>query len=391
MQKAIISHILDVKWLAAVSIVVGTSIGAGMLGLPVETARAGFLPTLGSFLITWLMTITTGILFSDVILSQKEKANYISLGKNILGPRFVPLIFGLYILLFYSLIAAYTKGIGTLLSDNLAMADQAWKGSFLFIAIFLPLMYFGTHAIGRANGFLTCALLVLFVLLISAGNKGLSFERLSHQNWGHSLFSLPLVISSFGFHGTLPSIVDYLERDRKKINLAIVVGCTITLAIYLIWELFILGSVPLNGEVSLLSAWENDQTAISPLSQLSGNPAVWRLAHLFSLTAIVTSFFGVSIGLIDFLLDAFQLKKTRLSITALLFLVYISALFLSMTDLRIFYLSLNYGAGVAGIFLLIFLPAFMAKRRQIENGQAIPLVFLFSAVSLLGCILSFFG
>jgi len=297
------------------------------------------------------------------------------------------------------LIAAYTKGIGVILSTDFKIVETSWNGSFLFILGFLPLMYFGTNIIGRINGFLTFVLLISFFMLISVGYQNVSFDLLKNQNWSLSLFSLPLIISSFGFHGTLPSLVDYLERDKRKIQRAIIVGSTITLIIYLSWELFVLGSIPLNGEISLTSAWENDQTAVSPLSQLSGNLMVWNLAHIFSLAAIITSFLGVSIGLVDFLIDAFQLKRTFATKTSLLLSLYLSALLLSMTELRIFYLSLNYGAGVAGIFLLIFLPAFMmykSKNKRYETNffgfrkVVVPLIFVFSAASVLGCLLSFF-
>jgi tyrosine-specific transport protein len=320
-----------------------------------------------------------------------------SLGKSTLGSKFTFLIFGLYILLFYSLIAAYTKGVGVILSNDLGLTSTSWDGSFLFILIFMPLMYFGTHVIGKVNGFLLLVLLVSFFLLISVGNKNISFDLLTHQGWSQSLFSLPLIISSFGFHGTLPSLVDYLERDQRKIHWAIVIGSTITLVIYFAWELLILGSIPLSGETSLLSAWEHDQTAISPLSQLSGNPLIWNLAHIFSLAAIITSFCGVSISLIDFLVDAFQIKKSFLTKTLLLVSLYVSALLLSMTELRIFYLSLNYGAGIAGIFLLIFLPAFMVYKSNrdglffgFSKKLVVSAIFVFSAISLLACLFNLF-
>lgn len=398
MTKALSTRVLDQRFITAVSIIVGTSIGAGMLGLPVETAKAGFLPTLCWFFITWIMTILTGFLFTEVIVSRPLGSNYISLGKSILGEKFTLVIFGLYILLFYSLIAAYTKGIGLILCKDLLVVKTVGSGSFFFMVAFLPLIYFGTKILGKVNNFLTLVLLASFLLLIFFGNQNLSFDFLKHQNWSQSLFSLPLMISSFGFHGTLPSLVDYLERDKRKIQWAIVLGSTVTLAIYISWELFILGSIPLHGEHSLTSAWENDQTAITPLSQISHHPMIWNLAHIFSLSAIITSFFGVSLGLMDFLIDALQLKKTFATKTTLLFIVYASALLLSMTELRIFYLSLNYGAGIAAVFLLIFLPAFMVFKSNSTSHEplfflpkkiALPAVFLFSALSIIGCLLSF--
>ncbi|MDE3046656.1 MAG: hypothetical protein KGJ02_08475 [Verrucomicrobiota bacterium] len=371
------------------SIVVGTSIGAGMLGLPVETARSGFFPSICLFLLTWFITIVTGLLFSDVILSRAPNSNYVSLGKTILGKKYTGVIFGFYILLFYSLIAAYTKAVGTLLAHDFSLVGSAWAGSLFFIFLFLPLMCLGTSFIGRVNGFLTILMLGSFFLLISLGVQNVSLPFLAHQNWAQSFFSLPLLISSFGFHGTLPSLVDYLDRDRRKIQWAIVVGCTITLLIYLAWEFLVLGSVPLTGEISLTSAWMNDQTAITPMSQLSQNSSLWSFAHVFSLTAIITSFCGVSIGLIDFLIDAFQWKRSFATKAALLSAIYVSVLLLSLTDLRIFYLSLNYGAGIAGIFLLIFLPAFMARKAG-HQGKTIATVLVFSAVALASCLISFF-
>src|SRR3990167_755104 len=127
MEKTLVKT-FDAKLLTAIGIVVGTSIGAGMLGLPVETARAGFFPSVILFILTWFMTIATGLLFSEVLLSRAPRSNYISLSKSILGGKYTVVIFGFYILLFYSLIAAYTKGIGIILSDHLALTNTAWNG-----------------------------------------------------------------------------------------------------------------------------------------------------------------------------------------------------------------------------------------------------------------------
>ena len=72
MQQAVLTKTFDGKFLTAVSIVVGTSVGAGMLGLPVETARSGFFPSIFLFFLTWLITIVTGFLFAEVLLSRSR-------------------------------------------------------------------------------------------------------------------------------------------------------------------------------------------------------------------------------------------------------------------------------------------------------------------------------
>lgn len=387
--------LVDSKFISAVLMVLGTSIGAGMLGLPVETGRNGLLPSLVLFLITWMVMVGSGILFSDVLLGKERGVNFITLTKGTLGRKFTALTFAFYILLFYSLITAYIKAIGALVAEPFSFAP--WQGALSFILLFLPLMYLGTAFIGKVNSFLTIVLMASFFALVVAASNHIDISLLRHQEWSQNMFTLPLIISSFGFHGTLPSIVDYLDRDKLKVRWAILVGSTLTLAVYLIWEFLILGSIPVHGEVSLMSAWEKDQTVIAPMSLLFQNSLISKSAHLFSLSAIITSFFGVSLGLIDFLIDAFQLKKNHSNKLWLLGGIYISAFLWSMSELRIFYLSLNYGAGISCVFLLIFLPAFMFYKTTKKGDEdqfffpgqrkiAVGLM-LFSILAVVSCLL----
>jgi tyrosine-specific transport protein len=384
---------VDARVISATLMVLGTSIGAGMLGLPVETGRSGFLPSLALFLMTWIVMVGSGIVFSEILLKKEKGANFITLTKEILGKKFVALTFVFYVLLFYSLITAYIKAIGILVAEPFPLAP--WQGALGFVLFFLPLMYLGTEVIGKVNTLLTLLLMVSFVALVSVAWQHVHSSFLVRQDWSQNIGALPLVISSFGFHGTLPSIVNYLDRDRAKVRWAILVGSTLTLLVYLVWEFLLLGSIPLEGEVSLASAWERDQTVITPMSQLFQSSVLSQSAYLFSLSAIITSFFGVSVGLIDFLMDAFQLKKNAANQMRLLGLVYISAFFWSITELRVFYLSLNYGAGISCVFLLIFLPALMFYKTADEftgspyffrqPKQIAASLMLFSLFAVLSC------
>ncbi|MES2272690.1 MAG: aromatic amino acid transport family protein, partial [Chlamydiota bacterium] len=47
-------------------LVAGTSIGAGMLALPVVTASGGFLPALFVYFLCWLFMTCTGLLLLEI-------------------------------------------------------------------------------------------------------------------------------------------------------------------------------------------------------------------------------------------------------------------------------------------------------------------------------------
>ena len=68
-------------------------------------------------------------------------------------------------------------------------------------------------------------------------------------------------------------------------------------------------------------------------------------------------FLGVGLELIDFLLDSFKIKAKLVNRLFFALLIYIPALWVAQTNLRIFYLSQKYGGGIICFYLLILLPA----------------------------------
>lgn len=388
MERLLKSKLLDKKTFLSILLVCGTSIGAGMLGLPVATCDCGLLPSIYSFVLTYLIMILSGIFLAEVVLKKPPGMNFLTLSREILGSRIGAITCLFYLLLFYSLLVAYTKSIGVLFSVDFSVSSSTAIGSTIFILCAIPLIYKGTKVVGQLNALLTFILFTAFIFLSISSISHIQFENWQYQNYSKLIPILPLLVSSFGFHGTLPSLVEYLERDKKKIYFSIIIGSTITLAVYLIWELIVFGLVPIKGAISLTSAYQNDQTAITPISQLVSNPHIVHFAHIFSISAILTSFFGVSLGFFDFIIDWIKPKKIRRSRLLIILIVYISALLLTMTPIKIFHYSLIYGSGLSAIYLLILLPTFLFYKLERKANLAEKILLscttIFSLFSLIG-------
>ena len=71
--------------LSGTLLIAGTTIGAGMLGIPLVTAGAGFIPAVVMTCAVFLLMLATGYLLLEATLQMHEGANFLSIAKRFLG------------------------------------------------------------------------------------------------------------------------------------------------------------------------------------------------------------------------------------------------------------------------------------------------------------------
>jgi tyrosine-specific transport protein len=153
-------HVLGGAFLVA-----GTSIGAGMLGLPVLTGVGGFGPAVFVCLLCWLFMTCTGLLMLEICLKLPPGANLISMATTYLGTTGKILAWALYLFLFYCLSIAYLSCGGGLLSKWLGLSSLA-TSSILFVLLLAPFVYLGTKLVDRINLVLMAGLVGSYLLFI---------------------------------------------------------------------------------------------------------------------------------------------------------------------------------------------------------------------------------
>ena len=168
-----------------------------------------------------------------------------------------------------------------------------------------------------------------------------------------------VITTSFGYSIIIPSLTTYMNHDVRHLRWTLIIGSIIPLIIYILWQLLVLGTVPIEGGDGLAKAWKLGQSATDPLSKVVHSEMLKIGALYFSFFAIVTSFLGVSLSLSDFLTDGFKLKKTWEGRLIACLLTFIPPLIFVVFSDRGFVVALEY-AGTFVAILLIFLPAAMA-------------------------------
>src|SRR5690242_18430601 len=135
--------------MGGILLVAGTTIGAGMLALPVVTGLAGLIPTITLFIIFWIFMTFTALLMLEVTLWMSENSNMITMAKETLGRWGEVASWGAYLFLLYALTTAYLAGCAPIVVDFL---DQLfgwtlphWAGSFPVLVLFGYFIYKGVH------------------------------------------------------------------------------------------------------------------------------------------------------------------------------------------------------------------------------------------------------
>ena len=363
------------KGFGSAMIITGTSIGAGMLAIPATVAASGFWLACVLLMVTWFVMMITALLLAEVNFAMANGTNFNRMAFNTLGLPGQMITWVAYLLLLYSLTAAYSAGGERLVLSGFSMFGiqlPSWLGGLIFILILGSFVYAGTTAVDHANKLLMLFKFIAFFAFIFAILPSVkqSYLNISTKNFNYIWATFPILITSFGFHHIIPTLRTYVGSDQKTLKNAIILGSFIPLIIYIIWCSATLGSIPLEGTDGFQKIIASSDITAGIVSSYHKH-FIGKLAYAFEAIAITTSFLGVTLGLFDFNRDTYRLQKKSHSARFIAFII----TFLPPFLFAVFYPSgFKAALGYASIFvavLLIGLPAAMlwvVRARQKRLG-----------------------
>ncbi|MDR3625083.1 MAG: aromatic amino acid transport family protein [Chlamydiales bacterium] len=360
------------RQLGGILLVSGTTIGAGMLALPVLTGMAGFYPSLLLFIFYWSMSLITAFLFLEANLWFPKPVNLVTISRYTLGRVGACVTWVFYLLLLYALTAAYLSASGSMfveLAAFLGFTDiPGWVQPLPFLLIFGLFIYLGTRHVDYLNRSLMIGLVIIYFLLVGLSSNTIDYVLLDRFEPKYLLGAIPVVVTSYGFHIIIPSLTTYLDRNVKALKRVIFIGSIIPLIVYLIWEYVVLGNVPVFGVFGLQEALQEGQTATYSLAGLLNNPLLATCARVFSFLAILTSFLGVGLSLSHFLSDGLKIKHTRSGKLISASCTFLPPLLFVFFYPRGFILALDY-AGIFVAVLLGILPVMIVWKGRAQHKE----------------------
>lgn len=289
-------------------IVAGMAIGAGMLAIPLATAQLGFINGVLLMLGCWaLMTVSALVLLEVTLSFDKTKNSFSQMAASTLGKPGKIIMYVSFLSFIYALISAYLTGGASMISNSIeylfGFHIPHEISGILFLISLGGFIYVSTAAVDKVNSFLFSAQMIMFAGLLTLFAPKIDFALLLQSESQLLYLAAPVVLTSFGFHTVIPSLVTYMGDDAPKLKWALSLGSLLPLVCYVLWEAAILGTLPLQGEPSFAVLRETNGSIgemVVMLSQYLKSSSLSTLLVLFSNLALMTSFLGVSLSLFDF-------------------------------------------------------------------------------------------
>ena len=376
------------RFIGATMIVAGTTFGAGMLALPMTSGKAGFLNSTLLLIAMWCFTCFAALITLEINLRFGGGYSISYLAEKIFG-RFGKWIASLSMgFLFYTLLSAYTTGgasfLKTGLENSLGLSLTFPLLALIFTSGLGVFVYFSTRHVDLANRFLLFFKIAAFFTLVFSLAPFVKMECLaSSGSEPNTLWlAVPLFFTSFGFHGSIPSLVNYVGPNSNYLRKVIIIGSITPLFVYIIWQIVTLGVLPPSSGVD---TEQNVASFINKLSTATQSNGIGYFSNIFAFLGVSTSFLGVAIGLFDYIAETIKKKNTLPSRFQTALLTFAPPILFAIFYPDGFIMALGY-ASIALSILAILLPCAVAyKLRQrssvspykVTGGNAIlALIFL---------------
>ncbi|TLU75094.1 aromatic amino acid transport family protein [Mannheimia varigena] len=363
------------KILGSALMIAGTTIGAGMLAMPLTSAGMGFGATALLLIGLWALLAYTGLLFMEVYQTALQKdVGVASLAEQYFGLFGRALATFSLLVLLYALLSAYITGGGSLLSGimpEMADADMKLKISILIFTVVLgAFVVVGVKSVDGLTRVLFLGKIIAFIAVLVMMLPKAKLENLTAIPLDNLLVlsAVPIFFTAFGFHVIMGTINTYLDADIGKIRKSIYIGTAIPLIAYLLWQLATHGVLSQNEFTTILKQDPTLNGLVTATSQITGSTILGEMVRLFSVLALITSFLGVSMGIFEGvgdLLKRLNLPTNRLWLTIATFT---PPLLFALFYPDGFIMALGY-AGLLFAFYGMILPIGLAwkARRQHPN------------------------
>lgn len=390
-------------------IIAGTAVGAGMFSIPMVTSGVWFTGSVVLLIYTFACMLLSGLMILEANMNYPAGASFHTVVNDLLGPVWnsinsLSVTFVLYILTY-----AYISAGSSIITGNLAsyiQIPQAVAGLFsaLLVAFFV---WLSTRAVDRLSTILIGGMVITFIMsiggMVTAASPSILFNQIEQGNTHYlpyALAALPYLLTSFGYHGNVPGLVKYYNKDSRSVVRSLVYGAIITVVIYILWQYAIQGNIPRSAFVQIREEGNNIDALLNQMNLSTSSSFISQFLTLFSYMALASSFLGVSLGLFDFIADTFKFKDSGQGRFKSALITFLPPTVLALIFPNGFIYAIGF-AGLAATIWAVIVPALMAQasRKRFPNNSyrapggisVILFVILFGVINAIAHILSLFG
>ncbi len=265
----------------ALAILVGTQIGAGVLGLPYAASKVGLIPALAVLIGVMFLMLWTGL----IVLKFSAKmggAQMSTIAQRILGKAGGWLMYLSISVMSFGAILAYIAGMGSVFANLFGINETL--GAFIFWVIASLVVYHGLEASGKTELVMSYVMLALFIAVTIMLVPHAKLSNGLYTDLSGILSITGVAIFALGCHTVVPDVYKGLGsyEETKKV---LVWAFIIPTAIYAVFMTAFL----------LAFGRNTPQIATQGLELLYGRIGK-IIGNLIPLLAITTSYIGIALA-----------------------------------------------------------------------------------------------
>lgn len=350
-------------FMEAVMMVVGATIGSGVLGLAFASKSAGW-PILVFWLITAAVVSTVSMFYvAETSLRTRQPLQLAGLARKYLGcVGSWCLFFSVGATCFCSLIA-YSNGCGKILSDMFHVSF--YTGSLLFILPASIVVWLGLKATGAAEKFISSGMIIILLVLVVASfiSYRVPFANILYVHWEYAMPIFNITIFVYAVQYIVPEVARGFRHQPEKLVPSILIGFIISLLILTLVPLSVFLMLPVDEITEVASlAW----------GRALNSPALYLLVNVFAFCAMITSFWAIAESFLSNTVDTFHIINDRnFRVRLPLLIAIIVPPFLLAFFEGVSFVNAIYYAGTFGGIIMSVLPVFMLNHAR-RTGDVEP-------------------
>lgn len=389
-----------------IMVIAGTVIGGGMFALPVDLSGAWFFWGAFILIIAWFSMMHSGLLLLEANLNYPVGSSFNTITKDLIGNKWnivsgFTVAFVLYILTY-----AYISANGAIISETISM-NMGYRVNPRIVgictAIFVAsVLWISSLAASRITSLFLGIKIISFIIVFGSFFFQVDFSILRDtagqaQNnvsyFPYIFMALPVCLASFGFHGNIPSLIICYGKRKDKLIKSIVFGSLLALVIYLFWLYCTMGNITRESFSEIIASGGNVDSLVKSFLGTRQTGIIEFCLLVFSNLAVTSSFFGVTLGLFDYLADLFKFDNSAVGRFKTVLLTFLPPALLYLIFPNGFIYGIG-GAGLCATIWAVIIPAVLAlKARQkfpnkmftVWGGVFIPTIVILFGVAVIVC------
>lgn len=267
--------------LRGASLIIGSIIGAGVLGIPYAAASLGLVPALVVMAVVGTVLYSTSVLLLG-FTARRDGSQLATMATDILGPAGGYVMLGGMMIYIYGALLAYTAAGGSTLASLTPLSEV--PAALLFWLVAAALVYQGLEASLKTEFVLVVGIVLLFLVVAITSLPHGDLANGAYVDLAPWQAFLGVALFAFVGHAMVPDVYkavgDY-ETAKRSIRLAFV----------LIFALYAVLTV----SFVLVFGREVPQIAPQAFAELYGTAGL-VIGNLLPLITVLTSFIGFALA-----------------------------------------------------------------------------------------------